>query len=501
VGRVAGGNRSIHLTENVVLETLSNLSVHPEAAIWETGKLQFHDLGHDHTGGDQGAVIDLTANLIANGNFDRCTTPSGYPDHWIPSGYPTAPIITHRQEHGAYFGNYCVYVSGYPHREVGSTPIWSIPHIYQSVPVPSGALRQLPPSGMDYYGRGITIGTYARGTGAFLTGLYSDGFGYTWSYHELDSPTEYSYYKDTFVIGTASGTLSVCLAPSGILYIDNIQATLGTRLPATVPRYNEKDLDAWNRHVDMFLNTSYWPIDPGDVLIYDIQNPSAVAHATKFGQGGVAGVSIGHSSPVSGIPIAVCTLGPTDLNVIGIVSIGDQLFTGAFAGLEGHAISSTYVQANGISLENQFSFGRALEASPGPGASCIMANIYPQGDYYGSFSSGEVIDLVWADVIPIADMGGNNTYRLTSERNENGPVPGQAIILGTDGTPSTSATFIISNAGNAVSGLDNLIMMGEGFLSNGVIVSPPLEVVMIKFQYDGVYWYETSRTYTSSGLN
>ena len=103
--RVGSGNKVLDLTEMVQQETLTNISVHPEAAIWETGKLRFHDDGHDHTGGDEGALIEFTANLVSNSQFDRAVSPSGYPDHWIPSGYAIAPLTMHREIDGGYFGS------------------------------------------------------------------------------------------------------------------------------------------------------------------------------------------------------------------------------------------------------------------------------------------------------------------------------------------------------------------------------------------------------------
>jgi hypothetical protein len=338
---------------------------------------------------------------------------------------------------------------------------------------------------MDFYNRQLTVGAYVRKSGrwdeeGFLFGIYSDGFpgdGYVWSYHELSE--DYEFYKDTFTVGTASGTLSVCIAPSGEIYIDNIQANLGTRLPSSIPRYNEKDLDAWNRHIGMYLNVSEWPIYPGHVLIQDTINPIAVAHPTKFGQDGVVGVAIGASSPVSGAPIATCILGNTEVDVFGAVEIGDLLFAGAIPMYEGYAVSSTYVTCNSIPLDSQHPFARALESASGIIDNRVIARIFPQGSYYGD---GQVITLDWAPIIPIS-MNGKDTYLLT--------VLGDCIINGTGGRPSTNDVFILTSDGIN----DWKVIMGTGFIANGVILVPNGESITVTFQRDNDYWWETSRSY------
>jgi hypothetical protein len=486
LGRAGGGNRAIHLTGNVQLETLTNVSVHPEAAIYETGKLQFHDLGHDHTGGDMGALIEITDNLVSNGQFDRCISPSGYPDYWLPSGYPEAPITMYRQLDGGYFGKYCCYISGVPYdRSTVLGEAWDVPYMYQSLPVPSGALWSLSPSGYDFANRMVTVGLYAKGyptqdltSAGIAIGMYSDSFGHKWYHHNITDT--YALYKDSITIpADILGTVSLCIAPSGECWVDGVQATLGKRLPATVPRYNEKDTDSYNRLIDLFVNTSYYPITAGDILMQDSSSRASVTHPNKWGIPCV-GVSIANSSPVSGAPIATCIYGPTEVNMYGPVEIGDYIYSANIAGYPGYGISTTYRGMFSPSMSSTIPLGRSLEYSADPGGRRVLCYIIPvtRGGL-----GGEVIDLTWAPVIIVEDMGGMNTYRLRTE--------GNTTIHGLGGMSSTDAVFLISNDGVA----DRTVTMASGFVANGMIMSCMQEITAAEFQYDGNYWYETSRTY------
>lgn len=478
MGRIASGNRTIHLTDNVQLETLSNISVHPNAAIYETGKLQFHDAGHDHTGGDQGALIELTSNLVTNSNFDRGISPSGYPDHWLPSGCPDMDFTMYRMDDGGYYGHGSCYISGVPLLE-------DIPHMYQPLPVPSGALWLPSPSGYDYNSRTITIGCWARGYEveedegvAILLGTYSDSDGYDWEHIPITSI--YNPYKRTITVSNTSDTLNICIAPSGEVWVDNVQATMGTRLPLSIPRYNERDLDAWNRLIDTYVNTSPHIIYPGDVLSYDSDYDLSVKHPDMWGIS-AAGVSIAQSSPVSGAIISTCVFGPTLVNTYGVVTRGDLLYTSYIPSHIGRAISDTYIATFRPTMDDTIPFATALTSSEEAGDSSVVGIILPS--FTSNGIEGRVVELQWHASIDIDDMEGMNTYLCTLE--------GNTVINGYNGIESTSATFILDNDG----GGDYLLVMGEGFVSNGKIVSSTGEIVTIVFQYDGTYWWEVTRTY------
>ena len=481
--RVGSGNKVLDLTEMVQQETLTNISVHPEAAIWETGKLRFHDDGHDHTGGDEGALIEFTANLVSNSQFDRAVSPSGYPDHWIPTGYAIAPLTMHREIDGGYFGSYSCLASGVPNRLLPNDP-WSIPHMYQNIPAPSGTFWSASPSGRDFDDRLLTVGVYARGiptppaTGvSILIGLYSDGFGYIWEQKNITG--EYGLYKHTFSVDNVRNSLAICLAPSGKVWFDNCQASLGRRLPATIPRYNERDMDSWNRQIEMYNNVSAYNIAPGHVLIYDKLNNSAVTHSTKYGLA-AAGVAIAPNSPVSGTAVPVCVYGPTDILVYGATARGDLLYTSNIAGYPGYAISDTYISTFSPNMTDTVPFARALEPWSDQSPGMLTGMVVPALDMGGT--GGTVIDLTWAPNIDV-NMGGFNTFRCTLE--------GNTTFDAIEGTASTTATFIIKNDGRE----DWIFTMGENFISNGVLVSSKGEVTTVVLQYDGVYWWETSRTY------
>jgi hypothetical protein len=485
--RVARGNQAINLTTNVIYETLTNVSVHPEAAIYETGKLAFHDDGHDHTGGEEGALIEITTNLVSNSQFDRSISPSGYPDHWLPSGYPNAPISMYRQTDGGYFGTYCCYISGVPYHN-NTTNIDEIPYMYQTIIAPSGSTWTISPSGGDFASRQVTIGAYARGyhtrgvndNCGMLIGIYSDSIGYIWNHFTIDD--DYTLYKSTInVPATVNSPLSLLIAPSGECWIDGVQASLGKRLPATIPRYNEKDVDAWNRLVGMYVDISDYSIKPRDIVVQDYNNRASVRHAGNLEWGVRAvGVSIAKSSPVSGAPIAVCVYGQAEVNVFGPVSIGDNIYSANKVGYKGYGISDTYLDTTPTTMNDIIPVAISLDYSAEQGPHYILCYItYNSG---GGFS-GHVIELDWSATISIVDVGCENTYELTTE--------GDTTINGSGGTPSSECSFVFTNNGSG----DHLITMGTGFMSNGKIVCSKEEVTTVTFRYDNTVWNEVSRMY------
>jgi len=335
-------NTRIDGTRHVVPETIKNDAVHPNADILET-KSQFVGYGHDHTGDDQGAIIDLTENLIFNGNFehsirneDGTITPSGAPDFWEASGVMV----------GVYPSGYMGNTSCIINNAAGGSYPQGTQCLWQDVPSPSGNLYPPLPSGVGFAGRTLTFGCWHRYdpgvdpyTGLIYLG-YNDGYGDDqWSSY-YSCTNDWQWINWTFTLSESATRLRMLVYSMGIIYIDNVQLCIGTRLIGQQPLRAESDTDLWRRVNAVYRNGEDSTIGWAEVVVVDASRNLSVKYAEETGQGGVAGVTVAPSP--SGHIVGVTNRGITDLKVHGDVQVMDLLVADADPDWPGFAIAERH---------------------------------------------------------------------------------------------------------------------------------------------------------------
>lgn len=368
MGRVARGNRSVHLTGDAFPESLTDISVSQAADIYEE-KLRFWDYGHDHTGGRNGAIInaDTANNLVYNGNFEysiRSADASGAPDFWESSGN-----IVVRQLDGGYWGNHECYISS-----AISTPPNGRTSIWQDVPHPSGMMSVAGPSGRDFRGQTFTFNCYASGIGDLYLGIY-DGMDY-WSDPSVLSSnwTNYSYSHQC---SSNTEQLRIIMCVDGYAHIDGVQGVIGTRAPSGYIRYTEVDTRAWQGIAHVFNNVDPDPsgINAGDVVKLTT-GYGGVRRPESWGERSL-GISLAPS--VNGYQSPVLLHGIEIINVYGTVQYNEELYAGYQPDCSGYAVSSQYITDNPSVgwAATMYPIGYSLESKVTSGKGKLLAYISP----------------------------------------------------------------------------------------------------------------------------
>lgn len=390
IPRGTTGNRAVNLNEHIVPETLMNRGVNENADVREW-KLYFHDAGHDHTGGRQGALIGFEWNLLNNGSFEHniaCVSglidPSGAYDHNTYQGYSEYIGASGIPDFWAVSGDILTYwtTDSYTgdHAQILITnPLIDLPSgdlcFYQDIPSPSGYDEHNLPSDLDFTDQSVTIGMYTKGEGSYYLGI-KDNLGDHWT-EAIELTDEWLWNKETFTVAEPSGGLKVMICPSGTVYIDQVQMVVGTRLPSKIIYESDTDIDAWRKHNTIFTNYELDnTINAGDVVAVSSTSRAAVTHPNYFGQGGVMGVAIAPSTYKNWI--AVCNLGIAKVNVTRPVAYGDLLCAGNDLSYPGYSISEAQIHSSDITIGDLYTYATALEEKTTEGPGQILAFIHPK---------------------------------------------------------------------------------------------------------------------------
>lgn len=364
MGRVARGNRSVHLTGDAFPESLMDISVSQVADIYEE-KLRFWDYGHDHTGGRNGAVInaDTADNLIYNGNFEYSINPSGAPDFWNVSGN-----IVVRQQVGGYWGNNECLISGFINAPNGKYCL------YQDIPPLSGRILAPSPSGNDFSGQSFSFNCYASGVGSLYLGIY-DGMDNWSTANTLTS--NWTNYNYSHICRSTIEQLRIAICVNGYAHVDGVQGVIGTHSPSGYMRKTDADTVAWNGVAHVFNNVDPAPsgIRARDVVVLT-DKYGGIRHPTYWGQ---RALGIALSPSVSGYQMPVLLHGIETINVYGVASYNDELYAGYQPDCSGYAVSEQYIDSYPTwgYTATMYPLGYSLGVKTTTGKGTLLAYISP----------------------------------------------------------------------------------------------------------------------------
>lgn len=405
------------------------MAVSQDAGIWES-KSAFFDWGHDHTGGDQGAIIDLTDNLVFNGSFEYDMSMSGglaLPDFWQASGHI----------------DYEIYPSGHMGAQslkmenpLGTSIPLGAHCFYQDIPPPSGKAHGPAPSGADFADRTLTMGCWVKtdstaytilGTGSVWLG-YNDGSDHWWD--EVILTNNWQWLRWTFICSPNTEAVRVMFYPNGPVLLDNIQLAIGKRLISEQVLKSESDRELWRNINVMFTCGISGGMHYGEAMHWIDNTSGMIEHPTNWGQGKIVGITCANV-PASGLWAGGCNQGVTTLKVIYPVTASEPLTCAAHDDYPGYSIAASQVsEAAGSDYTgwdlNEYAIAMESKEGTGPGivTAFVQCNVaweanssYRSAALMGGFAP-EYPNTVTGKLIAGSGMNGN----LTDYNDSSDPV-------------------------------------------------------------------------------